>query len=147
MRHVFHCVLEKQASVCGFSSPNFACCFVQLEQEAVLFHVSNMEVCQSLDRKCLDTKMGEQCWERLEHGLRFDLMLQGYNVSIWREKQLVETKIVQATQLNQNVTPGYSYTVTISVAVRNGPDGVPFKYSFPCEFTWPFHCLIEVSCI
>ena len=105
--------------------------------------VSNMEVCQSLDRKCLDTKMGE----RLEHGLRFDLMLQGYNVSIWREKRLVETKIVQATQLNQNVTPGYSYTVTISVAVHNGPDGVPFKYSFPCEFTWPFHCLIEVSCI
>ena len=74
-------------------------------------------------------------------------MLQGYNVSIWREMQLVETKIVQATQLNQNVTPGYIYTVTISVAIRNGPDGVPLKYSFPCEFTWPCHGLIEVLCI
>ena len=31
--------------------------------------VSNMEMCQSLDRKCLDTKMGKRCWERLEHGL------------------------------------------------------------------------------
>lgn len=118
----------------------FTCCLLQSQ-------VSNVEVCQSLDRKCLDTKMGEQCWERLEHGLRFDLMLQGYNVSIWCEKQLVETKIVQATHLNQNVTPGYSYTVTVSVAVRNGPDGVPFKYTFPCEFTRLFHCLIEVSCI
>ena len=60
-------------------------------------------------------------------------MLQGYNVTIWRKEQLVETKIVNTTSLSQNFTPGYFYTVNVSVAVRNGPDGRALKYTFPGE--------------
>lgn len=62
---------------------------------------------------------------------------KGYNVTIYRGGVMVETEIVTSTRLHHNFKKGFFYTVTVCVAVTDGPNGEVQQYGFPYYLSEP----------
>ncbi|KAK7105788.1 sortilin-related receptor-like isoform X2 [Littorina saxatilis] len=56
-------------------------------------------------------------------------LFQGYNVTLWRDMELVDSIIVHDPQLNHPLKDG-RYTVMIKVTVKGAPDGEPLRHIF-----------------